>query len=1058
MAWLWRFWVCLFLFACNMGGQDLGSPLITNYEPEQTGGHTQNWLAAQDKRGVMFFANTAGILEFDGQRWKYIPTPSQVTVRSILCAQDGTLYFGSIGDFGFLAAGKKGETTAISLKDKIPKADRAFNDIWQILDSAEGTVFFSRERIFRKFKDQIHSISGGLAPGQGCRLNGHIFFPELKQGLSTLQGNEVVPLPFAKDVDNGYTTCCAPMGTHKLLVARSKGGFVTYDLSAFWDDARQTYDFKRPVPKDIVQPFPCDFADGMTAEHHFMYKLHALPQRQFAICTLKSGILLFDDKGKAIRRINTHDGLLDNTVADLFVDGFGNLWVTNNSGISFVDMSTPHRFFGASHGLRGNAMNVIQHKGTLYVGTFQDIQALNPYDPVKDTHPTFKSLKNAPTEVWQFLETPQGDLLATTSAGLTQIAGDQARNIDTAAVNAYCMGQSPRFPDHLFVGLMDGLFVFKRSGAKWTGGTRYSAITDTLRSLATDRHGDLWASTEVNGLLRIQFKGEDPTQVSLQTIGTQHGLPCLENIHIKGNHGNLYVYTPVGIFTLAAPTNRNAPIRFVLENTFGAMYAKKPMGVKNLIFEEDGTVWQDTEWGIRHSIRQPDGSYLQEEIPFRNLPGLDLGLYLDDSKSLWLPGKRLFRVDTKASKDYSLPFQTLIRRVSSGDTSFFEGTFAKPSPDSGEHTCVFVADQVTPAPRLPFHQNALRFDFAASFYEKPGTTEFQYLLEGFEKGWSPWSLETRKDYTNLPPGKFRFHVRARNLYGTLGQEAVYGFQILPPWYRTWWAYSLWTLLGLGMVYGVILLYTAKLRRQKIVLEALVDKRTQELREASLTDPLTGLRNRRFLTEVLNADIAAFVGYKLHLQNANTSNRRSDTQPDSVFGIFMMDIDFFKHVNDTHGHDSGDRVLKQFSDILKQSARQDDAILRLGGEEFLVVLKKTRPDYLAVFAAKIMEKVRSHVFILNEGLTLQKTCSLGYTAFPLYSEHPGLLSMEQSLQLADLALYHAKKSGRNRAILVEAGEAHPGSEEEIRRMVTDLDFALERGFARLIETESRQGSR
>ncbi len=274
---------------------------------------------------------------------------------------------------------------------------------------------------------------------------------------------------------------------------------------------------------------------------------------------------------------------------------------------------------------------------------------------------------------------------------------------------------------------------------------------------------------------------------------------------------------------------------------------------------------------------------------------------------------------------------------------------------------------------------------------------------------------------------------------------MYALRILPPWYRTWWAWTLWILGGAGVLGGLIQLYTYKLRRQKVLLERLVAKRTQQLKEATLTDPLTGLRNRRFITEILQNDVSAFVGFKHHVLEARKRGQLGDV----VFGLFMLDMDHFKTVNDTYGHDAGDQVLKQFAEILKASVRQDDAVMRVGGEEFLVVLKKTLPEYLPEYAAKLLKTVAETPFDLGDGLRIHKTCSIGYTRFPLYAEHPDLLSFEQTLMVADLGLYYAKHHGRNRAVPLEEGTHVPEHDEAVRKAVTSLDEALARGHLRLV---------
>nr|WP_286669029.1 triple tyrosine motif-containing protein [Fodinibius salicampi] len=103
---------------------------------------------------------------------------------------------------------------------------------------------------------------------------------------------------------------------------------------------------------------------------------------------------------------------------------------------------------------------------------------------------------------------------------------------------------------------------------------------------------------------------------------------------------------------------------------------------------------------------------------------------------------------------------------------------------------------------LEYEDNELRFQYAAAQYKEPSATRYQVWLEGFEEGWSDWTSEVQKDYTNIPEGDYTFHVRARDVYGTVSKADTFSFAVLPPWYRTWWAYALYVLLIGGILYGI----------------------------------------------------------------------------------------------------------------------------------------------------------------------------------------------------------------------------------------------------------------
>ncbi len=1030
--------------------QELGAPIINNYEPEQYKAHYQNWVALQDRRGVMYFGNTNGILEFDGQRWQFIPTPGNAVIRALASGPDGTIYYGSNGDLGYLAVSSTGKVSAVSLREAISPNERTFNDVWQVESSADGIYFLTRSRIFRFHGGRITALPGKFASSQACLLNETVFYADMDKGLCMLAGDRVVPIPQLAGIFNGKRIVLAPFGRHQLLVGRATGDFLSIDLSAFWNETSQRYVPTRTAPKDMVQAFPSELAAFL--KDSFLYKLVPLGPDAFAISTIKAGIVTFDRAGKIIRAINKDVGLLDNTVLDLMVDRSNNLWAATNLGISHIELSVPQSVFGDRNGIDNVSLSACFHNGRLYVGTYQNLFVQVPYRfTLKDDLPKYVAIKDGPNGIWQFLET-EGDLLAASSDGLFRIQNQAAFKV-SSSFSSLCLGVSRRWPGHLFVGLMGGIEVFKRTSGQWTLVGRMDGVRENIGCITEDADGDLWLSTGVKGLLRAHFSGGKPTEVVVHGFGPEHGLPGLTDLRASFHGSTLYVASPKGLFRAniqpwnAEGTDRT---RFTPDLALGKAFSDPPTAISNMVFYGQGGFLFNTSAGVVLAVPGKDGQYKMITRPFQGLPSPDEKVYVHPKGGVWLPGKVLYRVDPMAPKDYDQPFNVLIRKVvAKYNRIVFEGTYGRPGVAFGQQRTVFKNGQdPLETPELSYRENAISFEFAATFYEKPGTTQFQYILEGFDKNWSEWGAVVFKEYTNIPEGSYTFRVRARNLYGTKGQETRYAFRILPPWFRTIWAYILWIIGGIAALVGIIYLNTLKLRREKDHLENIVAERTQQLREASLTDPLTGLWNRRFIHDVLQKDIAAFVKYKNYLMKAK--NQRGTTVEDAVFGLFLMDIDFFKKVNDTYGHDAGDQVLKQFAAILMDSVRQDDVVMRVGGEEFLVVLKKSIPEYLHIFAAKILEKVAAASFDTGSGLTIRKTCSIGYASFPVYKEHPGLLTFEQSTMIADLGLLYAKGHGRNQGILLHSGPRLPSGKEIIQKTVTSLEFALNEGYLRIFD--------
>jgi diguanylate cyclase (GGDEF)-like protein len=195
------------------------------------------------------------------------------------------------------------------------------------------------------------------------------------------------------------------------------------------------------------------------------------------------------------------------------------------------------------------------------------------------------------------------------------------------------------------------------------------------------------------------------------------------------------------------------------------------------------------------------------------------------------------------------------------------------------------------------------------------------------------------------------------------------------------------------------------------------EKNMELNELSLSDPLTGLRNRRYLFEIIMPEIEAF------RRNCVRGMKEEDNRHINTlkgYGLIIADIDHFKQVNDSFGHDSGDMVLAQFANRIRESVRHDDAVIRLGGEEFVVVLKHVEEKNALDITQKIHRCISASPFTLKENRTADLTCSIGFIFYPFHDLTLWNTAFEKMMSIADSALYYAKANGRNLAVKAEPG--------------------------------------
>jgi two-component system, chemotaxis family, response regulator WspR len=183
----------------------------------------------------------------------------------------------------------------------------------------------------------------------------------------------------------------------------------------------------------------------------------------------------------------------------------------------------------------------------------------------------------------------------------------------------------------------------------------------------------------------------------------------------------------------------------------------------------------------------------------------------------------------------------------------------------------------------------------------------------------------------------------------------------------------------------------------------LEERNQELAESVVTDALTGLHNRRFLRSFLERPMVG------------TNSRSPGIERRQPLGdgmtLFLLDLDHFKHINDAYGHDAGDTVLIEIAQRLRQFIRTGDAVLRWGGEEFLLVARDVCSDTAAQLAARLLDVVRGKRVRIGHGKSVTVTASVGFAPLPFPAPHGARFSVDQVIGLADAAAYLSKHAGR-----------------------------------------------
>ena len=971
--------------AASASPSDTGLPYIRNFSPRDYGAAAQNWALAQDREGVVYVGNVDGyVLSYDGARWQRTPVPNGATVRSLALGADDRIYVGTVGDFGYLKRSDDGQLAFVSLRDKLPPDERDFADVWSVYPTADGVYFVTITRLFRYRHGTMKVWKPDSTFHTSFRVDGRLYLRETGRGLLQMDGDRLVLSPggarFADERIYALLPWRGPDAQPGDLLAgtRSHGWFIRHDGQ--W----------RPWPTE---------ADAAIRKAQ-LYDATWLADGRLVAATLNGGLFVLDAQGHLLRTLTRSSGLSTNAMMALMQGRDHGLWVAEGNGVARIDMGSPLTHFGERSGLPDDALLLQRHDGTLYVGATDGLYRLVP-----GSNAHLEKVPQLPGPVWD-LAGVDGQLLVACDGGVFVGSGNAFRPVPAVqrhvlSTAALSLWHARTDPTRVFVGYPDGIGTLHRVDGRWIDEGLIPGVSLEIRTIRQDAAGKVWLSPWVGGAMRLTLPPDwqgprDPRAVKVDRYGASAGLP-MERSDLVAIDGKLRFVTAHGLYRFDPVTSRFGP-----DPAFASLFPDGPQPIDEVHQDRDGSLWMYAAFAggpkqIGHAVRDGKG-WRWQAVPLQPLAGIGISAFLDDADgTVWIGGdKGLYRYQSTRVLPADPQLRTLLRRVAGQDGRV---PFAGGHPSAG-------------LPEIPWKQNSIRFEFALPSFARAETNQYQTWLQGLDRGWSPWRGDTYRDYTNLPDGRYRFHVRGRNLYGQQAREAVFDFRVLPPWYRTAWAWLAWSVGGVLLLSLLVRWRLHALHRRNRALALLVSQRTAELahanqalREANaalaqqvFVDPLTGLKNRRYLEEHIQHDLA------------NARRHGPDLQMYLLF--LLVDLDHFKQINDGHGHASGDRVLQQFRDVLMSVVRESDTAVRHGGEEFLIVARFTAPDAGPQYAERIRAAVAAYPFALEDGQLLHLTCSVGFASYPLFTSAPNLLGWEQVINLADECMYAAKRHDRN----------------------------------------------
>lgn len=512
----------------------------------------------------------------------------------------------------------------------------------------------------------------------------------------------------------------------------------------------------------------------------------------FVFATQRGGIAIIDHNGKLLKIINEDVGLPTNVIYDVYPDINGGIWLASEYGIIYCKEETSISIFKNTGKLKSRSYAVTRFNGTIYLANELGVLYL------KNNKDGFQLVKGSNKPAYAFLGSNQF-LFAGTNYGLAKIE-DYTLKQYIMEESSTALLSSKVFPGRFYSLTGNGYAVIEKQKDNNFKVTYLKEMGREATSIVEEADGSIWVEGYFEGLYHIHGNMNELSSGSDKNIKYDYytnktGLPGNTWV-LNKIHNRFLLSTDKGVFSFDKESKT-----FIRDVTLGSPLSDSTTIVSLINEGRNDEFWIlaniKGKYSLGKAIRTSSGNINWEPIP--ELWNLDLesvkSIYSDiDLKSgnekLWVStNEGLVLYDPTVKMKFDSEYSTIIRKVIvNGNLLKYAG-----AQDSNDSFSMLS---------LPFSNNNIAFEYSAPTYDKPNSTLFQFFLEGVDKGWSTWTNETKKEFTNLAHGDYKFHLRAKNIYGVIGRESQFKFTILAPWYSTWWAYVLYIIAAGAILYSI----------------------------------------------------------------------------------------------------------------------------------------------------------------------------------------------------------------------------------------------------------------
>ncbi|HET7535577.1 MAG TPA: hypothetical protein VFJ90_03930, partial [Candidatus Didemnitutus sp.] len=784
---------------------ELGLPFFDVFDPRDYRGHMQVWCADEDAAGLTYFGNYGRVLVYDGARWDRIEVPGTSFVRSLVIDRNDVLWIAAVNELGFAAADATGRRTFTSLRDKLPPEARDCGELWRVVLTPRGAMFQSNTWLLRWDGEKFATLALEQ-PGawQLVAAGDKLIVSHNQKGWFTVNDDgktlTLTPHERPKEFDNAALNFALP--------GNAPGEFLFGTVRA---------GMARWTGREMV-PFPTAIDDILKSNR--LYRGTRLADGRIVVTTLQAGAYILDAQGRLLATLDEDARLPDNGAISPYAARDGSVWLCLQRGMVHVDTRPWLTWFGPARGApRSPIQSPLRYHGELFTCADNGLMRLAPA-----TATTPARLVPVP-ELPEYLNgiTPAHDaIIGYGDTGIWEWRGSgEAVALPGRPLNAFGFTEAKDQPGRWLAQLSSGVTSYRYEDGKWIFEGPVSELIN-VRSVVMDPDGRWWMGTPSDGVLLVTFPNAtatSPGQPAIQRFTAGHGLPEGHGWTrlTLDEHGPL-LRCERGFFRFNEKARRFEPTA-----EFGARFADGSTTARSMssLDKRDG-MW---------IAARPAG---EAEL----VTTVELGI---TGKDGWRPVNlpQLGKLDDVSTIDYEARDDVLWVAVHGGlirfDLPKWREAPAAPEPVvvlRGAETDGGARLPLTGGWQLPYARRALHLTFAAPALtgDAAGVYESTLLGEG-----TPTMLidaTPQREFSALASGDYTVRLRARRGSGQWSEPVELAFTVLPPWWRSGWAWTVYGVLGVSAVVGFVRSRTQALRRRAEQLEAVVAARTEELRKSN----------------------------------------------------------------------------------------------------------------------------------------------------------------------------------------------------------------------------------